>query len=211
MSEFVFVRNGVELPYSTPSITVQEQVTVDVQKALWKSLTERLTVEELNALGIDLKFKPSQTEARIMFEKAAFMYQAIPEFATRVQEMKAMYDFLEIAYDAKTEDVEAALRSKFENADDRAEYYAQFQGALQNVKINYQAGNRALYEYDNPIIGEDEAFDPVDDFIVWMHLPILIKWLPGTYEESEIPEKRQDEIVTSTERENVLRGQMEND
>ena len=211
MSEFVFVRNGVELPYSTPSITVQEQVTVDVQKALWKSLTERLTVEELNALGIDLKFKPSQTEARIMFEKAAFMYQAIPEFATRVQEMKDMYDFLEIAYDAKTEDVEAALKSKFENADDRAEYYAQFQGALQNVKINYQAGNRALYEYDNPIIGEDEAFDPVDDFIVWMHLPILIQWLPGTYEESEIPEKRQDEIVTSTERENVLRGQMAND
>ena len=211
MSEFVFVRNGVELPYSTPSITVQEQVTVDVQKALWKSLTERLTVEELNALGIDLKFKPSQTEARIMFEKAAFMYQAIPEFATRVQEMKDMYDFLEIAYDAKTEDVEAALKTKFENADDRAEYYAQFQGALQNVKINYQAGNRALYEYDNPIIGEDEAFDPVDDFIVWMHLPILIQWLPGTYEESEIPEKRQDEIVTSTERENVLRGQMAND
>ncbi len=211
MSEFVFVRNGVELPYSTPSITVKEQVTVDVQKALWKSLTERLTVEELNALGIDLKFKPSQTEARIMFEKASFMYQAIPEFATRVQEMKDMYDFLEIAYDAKTEDVEAALKAKFENADDRAEYYAQFQGALQNVKINYQAGNRALYEYDNPIIGEDEAFDPVDDFIVWMHLPILIQWLPGTYEESEIPEKRQDEIVTSTERENVLRGQMAND
>lgn len=211
MSEFVFVRNGVELPYSTPSITVKEQVTVDVQKALWKSLTERLTVEELNALGIDLKFKPSQTEARIMFEKASFMYQAIPEFATRVQEMKDMYDFLEIAYDAKTEDVEAALKSKFENADDRAEYYAQFQGALQNVKINYQAGNRALYAYDNPIIGEDEAFDPVDDFIVWMHLPILIQWLPGTYEESEIPEKRQDEIVTSTERENVLRGQMAND
>lgn len=210
MSEFVFVRNGEEIPYSTQSVTVQEQVTVDVQKALWSG-AQRLSVEALNALGIDLKFKPTQTEARIMFEKVSFMYGAIPEFATRVQEMKDMYDFLEIAYDAKTEDVETALKAKFENADDRAEYYAQFQGALQNVKINYQAGNRALYEYDNEIIGEGEAFDPVDDFIVWMHLPILIQWLPGTYEESAIPEKRMEEIVTSSEREAVLRGQMAND
>ena len=210
MSEFVFVRNGEEIPYSTQSVTVKEQVTVDVQKALWSG-AQRLSVEALNALGIDLKFKPTQTEARIMFEKVSFMYGAIPEFATRVQEMKDMYDFLEIAYDAKTEDVEAALKAKFENADDRAEYYAQFQGALQNVKINYQAGNRALYEYDNAIIDKDQAFDPVDDFIVWMHLPILIKWLPGTYEENEIPEKRLEEIVTSSEREAVLRGQMAND
>lgn len=210
MSEFVFVRNGEEIPYSTQSVTVKEQVTVDVQKALWSG-DQRLSVEALNALGIDLKFKPTQTEARIMFEKVSFMYSAIPEFATRVQEMKNMYDFLEIAYDAKTEDVETALKAKFENADDRAEYYAQFQGALQNVKINYQAGNRALYEYDNEIIGEGEAFDPVDDFIVWMHLPILIQWLPGTYEESAIPEKRMEEIVTSSEREAVLRGQMAND
>ena len=210
MSEFVFVRNGEEIPYSTQSVTVKEQVTVDVQKALWSG-AQRLSVEALNALGIDLKFKPTQTEARIMFEKVSFMYGVIPEFATRVQEMKDMYDFLEIAYDAKTEDVEAALKAKFENADDRAEYYAQFQGALQNVKINYQAGNRALYEYDNAIIDKDQAFDPVDDFIVWMHLPILIKWLPGTYEENEIPEKRLEEIVTSSEREAVLRGQMAND
>lgn len=212
MAEFKFVKaDGSVLPYSTGYVVVEKQVTTKVRVPLFDAKGNRLSVEDLaSKAGLQLKYIPHQTEEYIAFSKIQFMYTAVPEFAARVVEFKEMYDFLGIAYDAKTEDVEAALLAKFDNADERSEYYAKFQTALLNVKINYQAGNRALYEYEYDAV-EGEMFDPVDDFIVWSELPTLIKWLPGTYEADAVPVKREEEIIADSAREAAIREELANE
>jgi hypothetical protein len=212
MAEFKFVKaDGSVLDYSTGYVVVEKMVPTKVRVPLFDANGVRLSVEDLaEKAGLKLKYIPHQTAEYLAFAKIQFMYGAVPEFAGRVAEFKAMYDFLGIAYDAKTEDVEEALVAKFENAEERADYYAKFQTALLNVKINYQAGNRALYEYEVPVV-EGEAFDPVDDFIVWSEFPVLVKWLPGNYDEAEIPVKREEEIVADSAREAAIREELANE
>ena len=80
----------------------------------------------------------------------------------------------------------------------RRKFYEQkeFNSLLdKGVKLNYQAGMRLYCGY------EDEDYDPVDDFIMWTDFPLLVKWLPGTYEENEIPVRLEPEIITTAERE----------
>lgn len=209
MSEFKFVKtDGTELPISTGYVVIQKPVLTNVRVPLYNADGTRVSVEQLSAeANLQLKYIPHQTQAYINFAKTSFMYNAVPEFVTRVQELKDMYDFLEIGYDAKTEDVETALRAKFTVS---TEYYAVFQAALQNVKINYQAANRAFYEYNNgDIIDADAEFDPVDDFIVWLEFPMLVQWLPGSYNEADIPAKREVEIVADSTREAAIRAELE--
>lgn len=211
MSEFKFVKeDGTELPYTTGYVVVQKPVLTNQRIALYGADGTRISVESLLAeAGLKLKYIPHQSQAYIDFMSVSFMYNAIPEFITRVQELRTMYDFLQIPYDAKTEDVETALNKAFTDINERTEYYASFQAALQNVKINYQAGNRALYEYNNgEIIEADAEFNPVDDFIVWLNFPILVKWLPGNYSQYDIPAKRESEIVADSLREEAIKAEL---
>lgn len=197
MAKFTFVKDAdnTEIPYATKSVDIQEQIVVTTKKSLWNKGGIRLSLEQLKALGLSLKFYPTQSEARRTYEHVTALFSAVPEFATRVAEWKAMYDTLEVAYTAKTEDISAALTAKFTDESDRATFLSNFNAAQLNVRINYQAAERIV------CASNGTSYDPVDDLKVWQNFPSLVAWIPGTFEESAIPAEQPTEIVSSAERE----------
>ena len=200
MSNFVFLKNGEEMDYGTRSIAVKQMVEVEVRKPLWRA-DGRLSVEELAELGIQLKFIPDQTPERIAFEHITALYTAVPVFATRVAEWKAMYDELGIEPSASVADIAAAEEAKFgDDSVARGDFHDRFMGKRTEVMVNYQAAERAYCQ----AAGSD--YDVVDDFTTWTDFPSLVKWLPGTYDEAEVPARKEPEIVASSEREEEIRA-----
>lgn len=200
MSNFVFLKNGEEMDYGTRSIAVKQMVEVEVRKPLWRA-DGRLSVEELAELGIQLKFIPDQTPERIAFEHITALYTAVPVFATRVAEWKAMYDELGIEPSASVADIAAAEEAKFgDDSVARGDFHDRFMGKRTEVMVNYQAAERVYCQ------AADRDYDVVDDFTTWTDFPSLVKWLPGTYEEAEVPARKEPEIVASSEREEEIRA-----
>jgi len=198
--EFVKIADGSVLDYSTPSVVCEKTVIAKVKVPLWTGVGERIPLAELANAGLQLRYVPDQSAARVEYEKITKLYNADSVFPTRVTELKAFYDELGVAYTATTEMIEEALNVKFpDDVEAKTTYYARFNAALLNVKINYQAASRAAGE------------DFVDDFTVYRDFPALVKWLPGTYEESEIPAVRHEEIITTPEREQEAKDEMAHD
>lgn len=202
MSKFVFVQNGQELDYSTRSVTVKKQITVDAKMALWKGVGNRLSVEELAALGIQLKFIPTQTAARLQYEHIVALYTAVPVFATRVAEWKAMYDELEIPYTATVAEIAEAEETKFDDSAERGDFHDRFMGKRTEVMVNYQAAERAYCQ------ANDSEFVAVDDFTMWTDFATLVKYLPGTYQEKDIPALREAEVIADSAREAEINAEL---
>ena len=199
MSKFVFLKDGVELDFSTQNIEVEQTVVVKVKKSLWSGVGQHKSIEDLAALGVQIKHIPSQTAAREEFEKIAAMYAAVPEFSTRVAEWKAMFDQLGISYDATVADIAAAEEAKFgTDSTARADFHDAFMGKRTEVMVNYQAAMK--------FINNDMEMS-VDDYTMWTTTSALVKWLPGTYEESAIPALRVETIITSAEQEEQLKAE----
>lgn len=202
MAKFVFVKDGQEFDYGTRSITVKQMVEVELRKALWKS-SGRLSVEELTELGVSVKYTPDQTEERIDYERIVALYTANPDFATRVAEWKAIFDELGVSYDATVADITAAEEEKFgEDSTARADFHDRFMGKRTEVMVNYQAAERAV------AMESGGDFEPVDDYTMWTSTAALVKWLPGTYDEEEIPVRKEPEIIASSEREAEIREEL---
>lgn len=195
--KFEFVKqDGSILDFSTKTITVEKVITAEVKVPLWSGVGRHIPFDKLAEVGLSIKYTPDQTPERLAFEKITFMYQNIPEFSTRVSELKAKYDELEVAYNCTVDDIATAIKAKFANVDDQATFLAEFNSLLdKGVKLNYQAGMRMYCGY------MDEELDPVDDFVMWTDFPLLVKWLPGTYEQNEIPVRLEPEVITTAERE----------
>lgn len=199
MSKFVFLKDGVELDFATQNIEVEQTVVVKVKKSLWSGIGVHKSIEELAALGVQIKHIPSQTAARTEYEKIVKLYAAVPEFATRVAEWKAMFDELGIGYDATVEDIANAEKAKFgEDSTSRADFHDAFMGKRTEVMVNYQAAEK--------IVSGDMDVS-VDDFTMWTTTSTLVKWLPGTYEEKDIPALRVETIVESDEQEEQLKAE----
>jgi len=200
MAKFEFVKDGQAFDYGTRSITVKQMVEVELRKALWKS-SGRLTVEELAELGVSVKYTPDQTEERLDYERIVALYTANPDFATRVSEWKLMFDELDLDYDATVADIAAAEELKFgTDSAARADFHDRFMGKRTEVMVNYQAAER--------MVSGGEGFEPVDDYTMWTTTASLVKWLPGTYEEKDIPVRKEPEIIASSEREAEIREEL---
>ena len=200
MAKFEFVKDGQAFDYGTRSITVKQMVEVELRKALWKS-SGRLTVEELAELGVSVKYTPDQTEERLDYERIVALYTANPDFATRVSEWKLMFDELDLDYDATVADIAAAEELKFgTDSAARADFHDRFMGKRTEVMVNYQAAER--------MVSGGEGFEPVDDYTMWTTTASLVKWLPGTYEEKDIPARKEPEIIASSEREAEIREEL---
>ena len=200
MSKFVFLKDGAELDFSTQNIEVEETVTIKVKKSLWDGVGKHKSFEELAKLGIQIRHIPTQTPARIEFERISKLYAVVAEFATRVAEWKAMFDELGIGYDATVAEIETAELAKFgENNLARGDFHDRFMGKRTEVMVNYQAAERVVSGMN------EEEFSPVDDYTMWTNTSALVKWLPGTYQESDIPARREEVIVESEEQEASLK------
>ena len=196
MSTFVFVKDGEEFSYSTKAIDVEKTIVVKAKKALWTGVGVRLSVEDLAAIGVQLKHIPTQTAARQQYEHITALYTAVPEFATRVAEWKAMFDELGISYNATVAEIAAAEEAKFgENSTARADFHDAFMGKRTEVLVNYQAAEKF-------VSGNSES--TIDDYTIWTTTADLVKWLPGTYQENEVPALRQPTIVQSSAQEAEL-------
>lgn len=201
MSKFVFLKDGVELDFSTQNVEVEETVVVKVKKSLWKGMGIHKSFEDLAKLGVQIKHIPSQTPARTEFERITQLYSVVAEFATRVSEWKVMFDELGIGYDATVAEIEAAELAKFgENSIERGDFHDRFMGKRTEVMVNYQAAERAVSGYS------EEMYDPIDDYTVWTKTSALMKWLPGTYAEADIPALREPVIVENEEQEAELKA-----
>lgn len=188
--------NGETLDYSTKAITVEKMIKATVNVPLWEGIGKHISFDKLSEIGLKIKYTPDQTEERKSYEKIIFMYNNIPEFVDRVIQLKSKYDQLGVAYNCTVEDIANAIKTKFNTIEDQATYLAEFNSLLdKGVKLNYQAGMRLYCQLNNIDL------DPVDDFVMWTDFPSLVKWLPGTYDESQIPELKQPEIITSADRE----------
>ena len=199
MSKFVFLKDGVEFDFGTQNIEVEQTVVVKVKKSLWSSIGVHKSIADLAALGVQIKHIPSQTPERLEYEKITQLYAAVPEFSTRVTEWKAMFDELGITYDATVAEIAAAEEAKFgENSTARADFHDAFMGKRTEVMVNYQAAEK--------IINNDMDVS-VDDYTMWTTTSALVKWLPGSFEENEIPALRTETIITSDEQEAQLNAE----
>lgn len=193
MANFVFVKDGQDFDYGTRSITVKQMVEVEVHKALWKS-NGRLPIEDLAKLGVSVKYIPDQTKERLDYEHVIALYEINPDLVTRVTEWKEMFDELDLNYDASVADIAAAEELKFgDNSTDRGDFHDRFMGKRTEVMVNYQVAER-LFSGNN-------GFELVDDYLMWATTANLMKWIPGTYTEKDIPALKEPEIIESTERE----------
>lgn len=202
MAKYSFVKDGVEFDYATRTVEVERTIVVKAKKSLWKGVGERLSIAELAELGVQVKFVPDQTEERIEFEHIVKLYTANSDFAARVTEWKDMYDSLNVGYDAKTEDIEAAIYATYSDKTEAVEFLSKFNAARTNVMVNYQAAERAISGM------EGLMYDPVDDFTTWTTFPALVKWLPGTYEEADVPVYKETELIASDEREAEINAEL---
>ena len=199
MSQFVFVKDGKEFSYNTRSIVVKEMVELEVGKALWKN-SGRLSIEDLAKIGVQVKYTPDQTKERVDYEHIAALYTVNPDFATRVAEWKAMFDEVGIGYDATVAQISDAEEQKFgDNSTARSDFHDAFMGKRTEVMVNYQAAERLIG-------GKD--YTPVDDYLMWTTTADLVKWLPGTYNDSEIPARKEPEIIESSEREAEIQAEL---
>lgn len=195
MAKYSFVKDGVEFDYATRTVEVEKTIVVKSKKSLWKGVGERLSIAELAELGVQVKYVPDQTPERIEFEHITKLYTVNPDFANRVAEWKAKYDILGVGYDAKTEDIEAAIYATYADKTEAVEFLSKFNADRTNVMVNYQAAERAIAGFN------DVAYDPVDDYTTWTTFPALVRWLPGTYDEADVPVFKETEIIASDERE----------
>ena len=194
MAKFSFVKaDGTELDYATKSVVVEKQVTVKLSKSLWKGVGQRLSLDELAELGISVRYTPDQTPERVQYEKVVALYAANPDFAVRVGEWKVMFDELGLDYNAGVAEIAAAEETRFgENSVARGDFHDRFMGKRTEVMVNYQAAERIL---------NGGEFIGVDDYTMWTTTAVLMKWIPGTYDEAEVPVRREPEILSSAERE----------
>lgn len=209
MGKLQFLKaDGTILDYSTPSIDIVKNIPTTVRVSLWEGVGQRIALDKVKELGLEVQYIPDQTKARKDYEMITFMYTNIVEFPTRVTELKEKYDFLGVEYNCTVEDIATAIKSKFESVDEQATFLAEFNSLLdKGVKLNYQAGMRLYRGYT-----DDSDVDPVvDDFIMWTDFPKLVKWLPGTYTEAEIPPRREVEIIANAEREAEILAEIASD
>ena len=75
-------------------------------------------------------------------------------------------------------------------------------GKRTEVMVNYQAAERIIAAQSG------SEFEAVDDYTMWTSTAALVQWLPGTYEEKDIPARRESEIIASSEREAEIREEM---
>lgn len=178
-----------EIPYNTTAVTVEKQVTCQVRQPLWTNEGTRLSIAELAAAGFEVFVYPDQTQDYINYQMFTALFTANPDLEPRVQEYKACFDELGIAYNSNTDQMEEAINSKFgDNFEKKTEFYSRMQTALTNVKVNYQAAIRFLGE-----AGHDYA--PADDFITWYHTPLLIQYMPSS--QPVEPEYREPYVATA--------------
>lgn len=199
MSKFVFLKDGVEFDFATQNIEVEQTIVVKVKKSLWSKTGVHKSIEDLAALGVQIKHIPTQTTARTEYEKIVNLYAAVPEFATRVAEWKAMFDELGIGYDATVADIAAAEEAKFgQDSTARADFHDAFMGKRTEVMVNYQAAEKL-------VSGNMDV--SVDDFTMWTTTSTLVKWLPGSYTEEDVPALRVETIITSSKQEEQLKAE----
>ena len=171
---FRMIGSTEEIPYNTPAITVEKQVVCQVRQPLWTQEGKRLTIQELANAGVEVYVYPDQTTEYVNYKKFTALFAANPDLEPRVQEYKAFFDELGIAYNSNTDQMEAAMVAKFgDDKDQKLEFYSRMETALTNVKVNYQAAIKFL--------GEAAAeYTPADDFITWLHTPLLIQYMPSS-------------------------------
>lgn len=171
---FRMIGSTEEIPYNTPAITVEKQVVCQVRQPLWTQEGKRLTIQELADAGVEVYVYPDQTTDYVNYTKFTALFAANPDLEPRVQEYKAFFDELGIAYSSNTDQMEAAMVAKFgDDKDQKLEFYSRMETALTNVKVNYQAAIQFL--------GEAAAeYTPADDFITWLHTPLLIQYMPSS-------------------------------
>jgi hypothetical protein len=199
MSKFVFIKDGIEFDFATQNIEVEQTIVVKVKKSLWNKIGVHKSIEDLAALGVQIKHIPSQTAASTEYEKIIKLYATVPEFATRVSEWKAMFDVLGIGYDATVADIAAAEEAKFgQDSTARADFHDAFMGKRTEVMVNYQAAEKL-------VSGNMDV--SVDDFTMWTTTSALVKWLPGNYTEEDVPALRVETIITSAKQEEQLKAE----
>ena len=177
-----------EIPYSSQAVEIEKQVVCKVRQPLWDSQGKRLSIEELASAGLEVFVYPDQTEYYNNYHAFTALYTANADLEPRVLEYKACFDELGISYDSNTDQIEAAMNTKFgEDATAKAEFYTRIQTALTNVKVNYQAAIMFLGEAGS-------GYVTADDFITWLHTPLLIQFMPSA--NPEVPEYREPYVAT---------------
>lgn len=171
---FRMIGSTEEISYNTPAITVEKQVVCRVRQPLWTQEGKRLTIQELANVGVEVYVYPDQTTEYVNYKKFTALFAANPDLEPRVKEYKAFFDELGIGYDSNTDQMETAMVAKFgDNKEQKLEFYSRMNAALTNVKVNYQAAIQFL--------GEDgDAYAQADDFITWLHTPLLIQYMPSS-------------------------------
>jgi hypothetical protein len=172
MARYVFrdKETGEELPFSTLEVVRTKMIPTKVRCRLWDSEGNRLPAAQLAELGLEAVEYPDQSEEWQEWKNFTSMYEAFPEAAERVQEYKDLMDEIGCSYSATTNEVEAAVRAKFtDDLQGGSEMIDKINAALLNVKVNYQAW--AIAAGLSAFVG--------NDFTTWLHMPILIKYLPS--------------------------------
>jgi len=172
MSRFVFrkIETGEELPYSTVSITRTIMVPQKVKSPLWDSEGNRLSKAQLAELGLVAVEYPDQSQEWKEWKSFTSMYEAFPEAIGRVEKYRDLMNQLDIPYSATTDQIEAAVREKISDRTAQEEMIARINAAMLDVKVNYQAW--AIASGLEAYVG--------NDFTTWLHMPILIKYLPSS-------------------------------
>lgn len=203
MAEFKFVAaDGTVLDYTTRYTTIEETVVVKVKKSLWAGVGVRLPICDLNALGIRLGFFPDKSEERTNYERATAIYTAYPLIALRVNELKAVYTSVNLAFDADPSEVDPAICSIFPTEDRRNEYRAKFNMARLSLRIALDTAEKAI------CVKNKTTYTAIDERTAWELFPILIQWLPGTFNQSEIPADAVMEIVATEAREKEIQASL---
>lgn len=184
-------------PYNSKSL----EAIVKGRKVLisvWNGYGKRVSITTLMKYNWMIEYVSAQSEEYINYQRCVYMYQRHFKLVDKVLELKQVYDDAGLAYTATSEEMEDHIIQ----LDNPTEWPQKFAYAAEELAIELETA------YKDYMVNVEEDYDhnPIGAWSVYRELPILIKWLPGTYAPEDIPEYIQPRYVINEDEFTNLNG-----
>lgn len=165
--------------YRTRSYERTIMVPKVVKTPLWDANNNRLSLDELNNIGLEILYTPDPTQEEIDYDMYTQMYANNPQLATRIEEYKGYLDQLSLPVTANSTQIDAAIQANDSMTDtEKLELGQRINVCFHDILVNVQALGIMM-----------------SDFEIWANMEKFVQYLPSNNPPE--PERTQSVVLTA--------------
>jgi len=169
---------NVKFDYRTRTYERTIMVPKIVKAPLWDADNNRLSLEELQNIGLEILYTPDPSQEELDYDMYTQMYANNPQLATRIEEYKGYLDQLSVPVTANSTQIDAAIQANETLSDtEKLELAQRISTCFHDILVNVQALGIMM-----------------TDFEIWANMEKFVYYLPSNNPPE--PERTQSVVLT---------------